>query len=126
PKSTHDRPSSLVRSRTLDRSRATSAALGRDGGRALELLRSVDVHEGDRRIAEGGDLGLEDLDDAHALEEAGDLEPPCDQALLDVRHARLRVCRVHRLVLSADAWNDHVALARARDHEADDLGMQEG
>src|SRR5258705_10769099 len=97
-----------------------SRKLGRERAGALELVRRVHVHEGDRRVAEPGDLGLVDLDDAHTIEESHDLEVPGAQTLLDVRQARLAVRCVHGPVLLAYPRNDDFALTGARGDQPDD------
>src|SRR5262245_61887587 len=101
-----------------------SAELGDERAGALELVRSVHVHERDRRVAPPGYLSLADLRHAHAVEESDDLEPPGAQTFLDGRQASLAVGGMHGLELIADARNDDITLTGSLDDEPDDARVQ--
>mgnify|MGYP003693923443 CR=1 FL=1 len=81
-----------------------SRAADRERAGALELVRRVHVHEGDRRIAEPGHLGLADLDararDRRRIPRSSGR--PARSALLDVAAGTPGVRGVHGLELLAD------------------------
>src|SRR5207237_10845606 len=102
-----------------------SAELRRQRPGPLELVRGVQVHERNVRVAKTSDVRLGDLDDPYALEEPDDLQVPGDQPFLDVRQPRPAVGGVHGLELAADAWNHDVAAAGPGGDQPDAAGSGE-